>query len=79
MQLYKQYQELSKSFEKQNFLTMPVYALHVPINLFILHRPTWPRGYKTFFILNLVEHVIVNAHKYKKNQEIRPFLGSGKS
>ena len=26
---------------------------------------TWPQGYKTFFILNSVEHEILNAHKYK--------------
>ena len=26
---------------------------------------TWPRGYKTFFMLNSVEHGIVNSHKYK--------------
>ena len=26
---------------------------------------TWPRGYKTFFVLNSVEHKILNAHKYK--------------
>ena len=25
----------------------------------------WPRGYKTFFVLNSVEHEISNAHKYK--------------
>ena len=25
----------------------------------------WARGYKTFFILNLVEHKILNARKYK--------------
>ena len=25
----------------------------------------WPRGYKTFFMLNSVEHEILNAHKYK--------------
>ena len=24
-----------------------------------------PRGYKTFFVLNSVEHGILNAHKYK--------------
>ena len=24
-----------------------------------------PRGYKTFFMLNSVEHEILNAHKYK--------------
>ena len=38
----------------------------------------WPRGYKTFFVLNSVEHEILNAHKYKKYQEIRLFLGSAK-
>ena len=26
---------------------------------------TRPRGYKTFFILNSVEHEILNPHKYK--------------
>ena len=26
---------------------------------------SWPRGYKTFFVLNSVEHKILNAHKYK--------------
>ena len=24
----------------------------------------WPRGYKTFFMLNSGEHEILNAHKY---------------
>ena len=38
----------------------------------------WPRGYKTFYMLNSVEHEILNAHKYKKYQEIRLILGSDK-
>ena len=38
----------------------------------------WLRGYKTFFMLNLVEHEILNAHKYKKYQEIRLLLGLAK-
>ena len=25
---------------------------------------TWSRDYKTFFVLNSVEHEILNAHKY---------------
>ena len=25
----------------------------------------WPRGYKTFFVLNSAEHGNLNAHKYK--------------
>ena len=36
-----------------------------------------PRGYKTFFMLNLVEHGILNAHKYKDITNIG-FLGSDK-
>ena len=27
-----------------------------------VHYVTWPRGYKTFFVLNSVEHEILNAH-----------------
>ena len=27
-----------------------------------------PRGYKTFFMLNSVEHEIFNAHKYKNSR-----------
>ena len=37
-----------------------------------------PRGNKIFSMLNSVEHEILNAHKYEKYQEIRPFLGSDK-
>ena len=33
--------------------------------IFFLHYLPWPRGYKTFFVLNSVEHEILNAHKYK--------------
>ena len=38
----------------------------------------WARGYKTFYMLNSVEHEILNAHKYKKYQEIQLFSGSDK-
>ena len=39
---------------------------------------TWPRGYiKPFFILNSIEHEILNAHKYK-NIKNSAFLGSDK-
>ena len=31
------------------------------------------RGYKTFFILNSVEHEILNAHKYKNIQKFSFF------
>ena len=30
-----------------------------------IHCVSRPRGYKTFFVLNSVEHEILNAHKYK--------------
>ena len=39
---------------------------------------TWARGYKTFFMLNSVEHEILNAHKYEKYLEIELFSGSHK-
>ena len=38
----------------------------------------WARGYKTFFMLNSGEHEILNAHKYKKYQEIQLFSDSDK-
>ena len=37
----------------------------------------WPRGYKTFFVLNSIEHEILNAHKYKNIKKF-VFLGSAK-
>ena len=36
-----------------------------------------PRGYKTFSRLNSAEREVLNAHKYKKYQEIQLFSGSG--
>ena len=33
----------------------------------------WPRGYKTFFVLNSVEHEILNAHKYKTIKKLGIF------
>ena len=41
----------------------------------MLSLKTRPRGYKTFFVLNSVEHEILNAHKYKnikKSDIFRP-------
>ena len=38
---------------------------------------TWPRGYKTFFMLNSVQHEILNAHKYK-NMKKKAFSDSNK-
>ena len=42
-----------------------------------LQALTRPHGYKTFFMLNSVEHEILNAHKYK-NIKKQLLLGSGK-
>ena len=36
------------------------------------------RGYKTFFVLNSIEHKILNAHKYKNIKKFGLFLGSAK-
>ena len=33
----------------------------------------WPRGYKTFFMLNSAQHVILNAHKYKSIEKVSIF------
>ena len=41
-------------------------------------QKTWPQGYKTFCMLNSVEHEILPAHRYKKYQEIRLFVGTSK-
>ena len=38
-----------------------------------LSGSTRPRGYKTFFVLNSVEHEILNAHKYKNIKKIGLF------
>ena len=35
---------------------------------------TRPRGYKTFSMLNSVEHEIINAHKYKNIKKFGFFL-----
>ena len=43
-----------------------------------LIRVDWPRGCKTFFMLNSFEHEILDAHKYKKYQEIQLFSGADK-
>ena len=36
------------------------------------------RGYKTFFMLNSVEHEILNAHKFKNIEKFIFFLDSDK-
>ena len=38
----------------------------------MLSAKSWPRGYKTFFMLNSAEHEILNTHKYENiKQELR--------
>ena len=34
----------------------------------------WPRGYKTFFVLNSAEHEILKAHKYKNIKQFGFFF-----
>ena len=46
-----------------------LHCLHMSPNLDI-----WPRGYKTFFVLNSVEHEILNAHTYKSIKKFSAFL-----
>ena len=40
--------------------------------------PDWPRGYKTFIILNSVEHEILNTHKFKNIKKFSFFPDSDK-
>ena len=42
------------------------------------HSKSWPRGYKTLFMVNSVEHKILNAHKYKNRRKFSIFLGLDK-
>ena len=42
-----------------------------------LLRKTWPRGYKTCFMLNSVEHDILISHKFKISR-VSAFCGSDK-
>ena len=45
------------------------------IQLFSHLYPPRPRGYKSFFVLNSVEHEIINAYKYMyKNIRNSAFL-----
>ena len=41
-----------------------------PHIVYSLLRVYWPRGYKTLFMLNSVEHEILDAHKYKNIKKI---------
>ena len=48
-------------------------------NIFVAVRfQSWPRGYKTFFILNSAEHELFNARKYKNIKDFSFCLGSDK-
>ena len=42
-----------------------------PFDTEFCDNSTRPRGYKTFFMLNSVQHEILNAHKYNKYQEMK--------
>ena len=37
--------------------------------MFWVTKTIWARGYKTFFMLNSVEHETLNAHKYKNSKK----------
>ena len=38
-----------------------------------------PRGFKAFFLLNSIEHEILNAHKYENIKKFGFLLGSDKA
>ena len=39
----------------------------------MLHA-NWPRGYKTFFMLNSAEHEILNVHNYRNSKKFGLFM-----
>ena len=41
--------------------------LYIINNALSINLYTRPRGYKTFFMLNSVEHEILEAHKYNQS------------
>ena len=41
----------------------PTQSLNSQNNLLVAPTISWPRGYKTFFMLNSIEHEIFPAHK----------------
>ena len=36
-------------------------------------KEPWPQGYKTFFMLNSIEHEVLNIHKYKNYRKLAYF------
>ena len=47
----------------QNKITTRIGKIYIPAGKG--HNNIWARGYKTFSMLNSVEHEILNAHKYE--------------
>ena len=48
---------------KKNDGMKQVFVIFVDQTEFRLHSTFWPRGYKTFFMLNSAEHEIYPAHE----------------
>ena len=49
-------------------------AVDVVLLLFANGKQLWLQGYKTFFMLNSVEHEILNAHKQKNIKKFDTFM-----
>ena len=65
---YIKCREVNKNFRKKSclfFFWLRCMFYKVCAARHILKIQTRLRGYKTFFLLNSVEHEILNAHKYK--------------
>ena len=57
---------------------MPTTYVILALNVRHFTYENWARGYKTFFMLNLAEHEIFNAHKYKNIKKFSFFSDSDK-
>ena len=64
--IHSKLQELTFKFGVYRMIwsSFPIFANWAKLIAFPESRD-WPRGYKNFFMLNSVEHEILNTHKYK--------------
>ena len=61
------------TYSQSNF--MHFLLMHKTSIISSRYSENWPQGYKTFFVLNSIEHEILNAHKYINIKKF-VFLGS---
>ena len=56
-----------------SYTSVPLVTTSTMCRILTDDQEPWARGYKTFFMLNSVEHEILNAHKYKNVKKFSVF------